>query len=331
MSAFSCRTLRLVALALLCAPVLVYAITVEDLYETSQPVEGSQDAAFVEALKTVVVKVSGRRDAPERLGAALGNARQLVQRYGITQENVLQVGFDDRSVDRLLTEAGLPIWGRERPSTLVAVALDELGGVWLSHELPPEDKERLSFAASRRGLPLQWVSLDARDESFLTMGEGAAAALLQLAQRNGANAVLLGRGSRNGALRWVLATSDGLIQSTGTYEDAVDATADHFAKLFATEASSLSRVNVQVSGLADLDAYAATLNYLESMTLVRSVAVREVVGDTIRFELAIRGSPQTLQRAIALDHRLVPVETSSLAARGTAAAANVDLAFRYQP
>lgn len=331
MSAFSCRTLRLVALALLCAPVLVYAITVEDLYETSQPVEGSQDAAFVEALKTVVVKVSGRRDAPERLGAALGNARQLVQRYGITQENVLQVGFDDRSVDRLLTEAGLPIWGRERPSTLVAVALDELGGVWLSHELPPEDKERLSFAASRRGLPLQWVSLDARDESFLTMGEGAAAALLQLAQRNGANAVLLGRGSRNGALRWVLATSDGLIQSTGTYEDAVDATADHFAKLFATEASSLSRVNVQVSGLADLDAYAATLNYLESMTLVRSVAVREVVGDTIRFELAIRDSPQTLQRAIALDHRLVPVETSSLAARGTAAAANVDLAFRYQP
>src|SRR5690606_35617691 len=120
------------------------------------------------------------------------------------------------------------------------------------------------------------------------------------------------------------------VQSTGTYEDAVDATADHFAKLFAAEGSSLSRVSVEVSGLSNLDAYAATLNYLEGMTLVRSVAVREVVGDTIRFELAIRGGAQTLQRAIALDRRLVPVDVGTLAAHGTAAA-GADLAFRYQP
>ena len=89
------------------------AATLENLYETAQPITSSQDAALVEALKTVVIRVSGQRDAPARLGSALSNPRQYVQRFGVTQDNVLEVGFDDISIDRMLTDAGLPIWGRE--------------------------------------------------------------------------------------------------------------------------------------------------------------------------------------------------------------------------
>src|SRR5690606_33760389 len=48
---------------LLCLAWGAQAVTVNDLYETSQPVQGSREAAFVEALKTVLVKVSGQRAA----------------------------------------------------------------------------------------------------------------------------------------------------------------------------------------------------------------------------------------------------------------------------
>src|SRR5688572_22913777 len=91
------------ALALLPALLLVasaQAVTVPDLYETSQPVDGSRDAAFVEALKTVLVRVSGQRDAAVRVGE-VSDPRKYVQRFGFTADNVLQVGFDSASIDQL--------------------------------------------------------------------------------------------------------------------------------------------------------------------------------------------------------------------------------------
>lgn len=309
---------RWLSAALMLLPILSHAATVEDLYETTQPVEGSQDAAFAKALETVLVRVSGQRDAPARVGAALANPRSYVQRYGITQENVLQVGFDDVSIERLLIEAGLPIWGRERPTVLVVLNLEELGGAWLSGDAPPMDKDRIARAAHWRGLPLLWGSIDSQDASLLSMG--ASPALVQIAERNGANAILVGRGRRD-ALHWILASRDGVSDASGTLEDGIHLAADTFARLFAAEGASLSQVNLEVSGITNLDAYASTLNYLESLTLVRAVAVEQVAADTLRLRLAVRGDARTLQRAIALDDRLI--------ASGDSAGAT--LAFRYQP
>jgi hypothetical protein len=312
----------------LLSPALVNAVVVEDLYETAQPVGSSQEAAFAEALRTVVVKVSGQRDAPARLGSALANPRQFVQRYGVTEDDVLQVGFDDVSIDRLLMEAGLPIWGRERPAVLVVLSLNEAGGGWASAEVSPLDKERIEKAAHSRGLPLHWGTLDSQDLNLLDMGVGGSSALVQIAARNGANAVLAGRGSRDGGLQWILATIDGVSQTSGSLEEGVHLAADTFAKVFGAVGTSLSEVHVDVSGIANLDAYARTLNYLEQMTLVRSIAVEQVSGDTLRLRLAVRGDAETLQRAIALDHRLVPLDAGADPA--TTGAAN-RLALRYQP
>jgi hypothetical protein len=89
----------------------------------------------------------------------------------------------------------------------------------------------------------------------------------------------------------------------------------------------LTQVIVDIAGIANLDAYASTLNYLEGMTSVRGVAVQSVTGDTLQFKLAIRGNADTLQRAIALDRRLVPVQGTAI----DPAASEQRLAFRYQP
>lgn len=319
----------LMCLALL-APAFGGAVTVEDLYATAQPVQGSQDAAFAEALKTVVVKVSGQLDAPQRLGSALANPRQYVQRYGVTEENVLQVGFDDVSIDRLLIDAGLPIWGRERPATLVVLSLDDFGGSWTSADASPLDKERIEQAARGRGLPVQWGTLDAQDYNLLAMGAGASQALLQIATRNGANALLVGRGRRDGGMQWLLASRDGVVERTGSFEEGVHLAADTFAQVFAAAGTSLSEVSVDVAGIADLNAYAGTINYLEQMTLVRSVAVEQLQGDRLRLRLAIRGNAETLQRAIALDNRLVPENAVGNGDPALDSAAG-RLALRYRP
>jgi hypothetical protein len=287
------------AWALAMASVPAAAVTLNDLYETDQPVpNNSRDAAFVEALKTVVVRVSGQRDAPARLGAALNDPRKLVQRFGFTVDNVLQVGFDSVSVDKLLQDAGLPIWGRERPATLVLLNVVEPDGYahWISGDQPNAQKDVLSRIARQRGLPLKWPAVDPQgiDES----------SALQEAERYGANAALIGR-SQGGAVRWTLVSSEGSSQTSGGLEEGIHLAADTFARVFAASGSSLGSVLVEVAGIGNLDAYAATLNYLEGMTLVRAVAVEQVAGDTMRFKLAVRGDAATLRRAIALDNKLV--------------------------
>lgn len=115
-------------LSVLLAALPAFAVTVPDLYEISVPVTSSRDAAFVDALKAIVVRVSGHRDAAVRLGGALNNPRQYIQRFGSTSDDMLQVGFDSVSIDRLLIESGLPIWGRERPATLVLLNIEAPDG-----------------------------------------------------------------------------------------------------------------------------------------------------------------------------------------------------------
>ncbi len=296
------------------------AVTVPDLYDTAQPVDGSREAAFAEALKTVLVRVSGQRDAALRVGG-VSDPRKYVQRFGFTADNVLEVGFDSSSIDQLLSNAGLPIWGRERPATVVMLGVEEASGAWrwLTADMPAQEREAIARVARQRGLPLKWPVMDAQERAEAS---SEAPGLLQAAARYGANAVLLGR-ARGGTVQWTLLSDDGAAQASGGLEDGVHLAADTFAKVFAASGSSLGSVIVDVAGISDLNAYAATLNYLEGMTLVRGVALEQVAGGNMRFRLAVRGDAATLRRAIALDRRLVPQDTADGAADR--------LAFRYQP
>jgi hypothetical protein len=312
--------LSLTAVVLSFAGVAARAVSVADLYEVTMPIEQSRDTAFVEALRSVAVRVSGRRDAASRLGPAANSPRQYVQRFAFTSDNQLQVAFDSGSVDRLLSDSGLPIWGRERPATLVLLSIQSADGStnWVDTNYPSGERDAMARVARQRGLPLAWPSLTAQDRSTLDAATAAAAPeLTELVSRSNANAVLLGHGRREaGALvvQWSLASDDGTPEVTGSVEDGVHLAADTFGRLYAASGASLGSVSVEVAGIRDLNDYAATLNYLEGMTLVRSVALEQVLGDTMRFQLAVRGDATTLRRALALDSRLVPSTTAEGAA-----------------
>jgi hypothetical protein len=321
-----CRRSLMLTLSLFAAP--VGAVTVTDLYQAQQPpVATSRDAAFAEALKSVAVRVSGQRDAGARLSpSALANPRQYAQRIAFAADGTLDVTFDSASVDRLLSAAGLPIWGGERPATLLLVSIDDPSGSahWMTLDSPAAEREALTRVARQRGLPIVWPS----DRGQIgAVSETNPASLRQAATRYGANATLLGRAQRDGAggfsTRWTLASEEANSEITGTLEDGVHLAADSFARVFAASGNTIDSVAVEVAGIADLKAYAATLNYLEGLTVVRGVAVEQVSGDTMRFRLAVRGDRETLRRAISLDTRLAPIDAS-----GTTGGR---LAFRYRP
>jgi hypothetical protein len=199
---------------------------------------------------------------------------------------------------------------------------------WIDARTATAERESVAKVAVQRGLPLIWP------DTVPDLPAGATPAdLMRIATTYGANGVLLGRARRGAdgvdAVRWSFASTEASGDASGSLEDGVHLAADNFARAYSVSGSQLNSVLVEVSGIANLNAYATTLNYLEGMTLVRNVAVENVTADTMRFRLAVRGDVTTLRRALALDSRLVPLIAPGETASGATAADRLQL--RYQP
>jgi len=310
-----------------------HAYTVRDLYTAAVPRErgaAGNDAGFAAAMEVVLVKVTGLEDAAARMRGALPNARVYVQRYGIDAEGRLEVGFDPSAIDRLITDAGLPIWGRERPATLVLARLEPTEGPaeWLAADSAAPAREMIDAAADLRGVPLVWPLMTVREQSVVRAFDARApdpAALAELAARYRANAVLLATLSANAAGEvsgaWTLGFGEETASRSGGPLQGIALAAEQFAGAYATSAIDVTTVDISVAGITNLEAYARTLDYLEKLSVTEAVAVEEISGETLRLRLALRGDPATFARSVALDDQLVPLDTLQPGR----------LAYRFQP
>jgi hypothetical protein len=136
----------------------------------------------------------------------------------------------------------------------------------------------------------------------------APSTLADVGRRLGGEGILVGRASSNGGsanVRWTLLFQDRSSEFSGALE-GVNRTADLYAGLFAAT-GNLVPIDIEVTGIGDLREYANVQTYLESLTFISHVGVGALTGDTIRFRLATRGGPESLQRTLSLNGRLLPI------------------------
>ncbi|MGE0113316.1 MAG: DUF2066 domain-containing protein [Steroidobacteraceae bacterium] len=304
------------------------AVTVDGLYDGTVRVqdrsEAARSAAFTAALGVVLTKVSGRSDAPARAGSALNNAARHVQRYSYLAGGLLEVGFDSAAVNALLEQAGLPLWERERPLTLVLYpqALQGLQEASMATEQ----------TAKLRGVPIVWASSET-SEHYSVAGLSQ---LQELARRYAVAAVLVarvGEGEISTAdLRWQMVFNGGSQEMSGSAADGPNLAAEVLGRYYAATTKETIHLYMEVSGVEGLDAYARTVSYLNDLLMVRNVAVESLQHDVLRLRLELRGSQESLRRALAVDRTLAEVsapeaDTSPVAASGT----TNTLAYRYRP
>jgi hypothetical protein len=316
---FSERYFRVAAIALICLAALglgdfSVALTRTEMYQAAVPVtdrsEAAQSAAFQAAMRTVLIRVTGRRNADEdaALSPLITNARRYVQQYRSAPDNQLWVSFDGAAIERWLTQNGQPLWGHERPTTLVVLGVQtgSQAGAIVTTEENSELKSAIDAAANARGLPLVWPSAAEVqkyhiDYSALSSGS----TFVDVARRMGSDGVLVGRASgasANANVRWTHLFQDRSSEYSGTLE-GVNRAADMYAGMFAASGNVVS-VEIEVAGVNDLKDYAAVQSYLESLTFVSHVGVSSLSGDTVRFRLSTRGGGDSLQRALSLNGRL---------------------------
>jgi uncharacterized protein len=275
----------------------VAAVAAGGTYQATVPLAGATEAdraaAFADALKVAAVRASGRPEAASapRVVAAAADPRSYIQQYSTTAERMLRVGFDARSFEQLLQQAGLPLWPAERPATTVLMILPGTGRAITAGERPPERLE-LERAADARGVPLAWPGgvvdpAEARDR----VAAGGT--------------TLLALPGTSGGWDWTFAHAGEVAGAQGSATAGAGLAADRLAARYATPATrSLNEVSIVVSGVQGVRDYAALVQYLEGLSLVRSVEVRELSGDTLRLQLGVRGDLDLLRRIFTLDGRM---------------------------
>ncbi|HET7922648.1 MAG TPA: DUF2066 domain-containing protein [Gammaproteobacteria bacterium] len=380
-------------LAFLLALTLIFttgarAVIVNGLYEASVPVPdqsaAAREIALQQALAAVLVKVTGERSVGgvPALAQLIKDPNRLLQQYHYAQTQdqdggapasgvtyfdltrngalaiagtglVLHAKFDADAVDQALRAVGEPVWGRERPATLVWLALqDGATRSVLSATSTPAVAQAVNAAAAQRGVPLIFPAMDARDQqaiAFTDLWTDNTTVIQQASARYHPDAILIGNiylvSAGQYAVRWQLNTGTVVQSWTGSAGDlagiaseGVLAAADNYARQYAIAATAqgVDDVAVEVQGLTSVDAYARVLNYLGGLTPVKSVQVREVHAGTVQFSVDTRGSVENLAQAITLGDLLKPVSAATPAPAAGSFSAPVSavtpaLHFQYVP
>ena len=252
-------------------------------------------AAATEAMRTALIRLTGRRDADSdpAFAGLMADARRYVQIARPVSNPVgLQVTLDSASIERAIAASGHSVWPRERP--LVLVVLPQAG--------TPADatsaRQTLQSAAGLRGLPI----IIGGNSALIDSAAGAAAlsAALAMARGQGADAALVAHALADGSWRWTLYTANASESYDGSLDAGIHGAADALARSAQTVlAQPEADAFIRVVGIDGLHEHALVQRAFSSLTGVHAVMLVEVAGNAAVYRMRVRGGSDALAALLA--------------------------------
>ena len=334
------------------------AAEVTGLYQASVPAESRDNErqrirAFAAGMQEALVRLTGHNDVASEASvqAALASPQSYVESWayrtltstdGTAPQLMIDISFYQAEIQRLLDNAGIPVWPSSRPETLLwLIVQDELGQrvtADLNAVTGAEAMQALQAAALKQGLPVLGPLWDFEDltvmrpELLWTLDEPT----LRLASARYRYDSILAVRILESVTGQVVAKAVHLFRDRVQQVEAFDSDLDSFfadttamvarelADNYAvrltstaagsTQAEKLMLLSVDgVNGLAD---YADLLHYLEGVAGVSDLQVREVDGGQLLFSLNAAGQVRQLVENLALGHKLQAVADPAMGSDG---------------
>ena len=340
------------------------AVEQPDLYTVEVDWDGSaandRQRAYREGLSRVLVRITGDEAAAmdPSMSALFDDPAGLVLGYREGRPGRLIVSFDGVEIGARLRDAGRPVWGSDRPLTLIWLALKRRDGTRLiigedpvrdegsAGEIPVVTALRapLREAGTRRGVPLRFPLLDQRDLESVSGSDiwgGFSDRLLGASRRYGADSVLVGRVREAAPLsaRWDWLFAGESRAFSGSVDTMIGAVTDSLASQFASSGQGSADVRIAVSGITDLRAFATVSRFLRTQSLLASVNALGASGDEMLFSVDALTSRERLAEILDGDvlERVGAGEAGRLTRYPVAAAGvpgaplpDPDLRYRYR-
>ncbi len=310
-----------------------WAVNVEDLFTVDLPVADQTTSlrleSFSEAFRQVVVKVSGSDDAlhsPAFKRPIERSARYVKQFRYVTRGQpgdeefdagrlYLRIDFDQQLIEGLLREHNFPVWGRERPSSLLVISYDVNENIKLvSDDSTPDLIEALDQAANKHAVPVLFPLMDLQDIALVRIGDIVSRQyenIDTMATRYTPDALLVGqivgRSGKGWQGDWEVRFADQIFKwnfQAPSKNAVINQVIKHLARILALEYALEDHRRVEqslllgVSALDGIDKLIAVQKYLESLNVVESVRVAMINRDVVTYRLKLRNNPEDLQRLI---------------------------------
>jgi hypothetical protein len=325
---------------------LVLAAEVTGLYQSSMPVESRDNErarirAFAAGMQDMLIRLTGHDDIATQpaIQVALAAPQSYVESWayrtataedGVTPQLMMDIGFYQAEIQRLLNDAGTAVWPASRPDTLVWMVIQDEQGQ--RFQVDPNtgsgavEMEVLQQAAAQRALPVLTPLWDFEDLTTLrpdVLWSLDETSLRFASARYGYDSIL--------AVRVVRTVSGQIIgRAVHLFRDRVQQTeafdsdlasflaaatamvarelADNYAvRITATTPGSNGAAQLMllsVDGIVGLNDYAEVLHYLEGVAGVSDLQVREVDNGTLTFSLNAAGQVRQLVENLALGRKL---------------------------
>lgn len=325
----------LVALAGAGQTPLAWSVEMESLYTVEVPLDADSrdpeaDANRV-ALNEVLIRMTGSTSiaAAEEMLNLFPNPRDFISQYQFGRDNTLIVSFEGEALERVLRQTSAPIWGSDRPLTIIWLAVDwgmgerEIIAADAQTHAPTANRsidrnkilrERIEAVVTRRGIPSVFPLLDAQDRQrigFSDIWGGFDEQLVVAAERYGAASVLIGRFRPESAQanRWTWYYDGQRLDWTGEPEDALNRLADAMAANDAIPGNQRSDdMQLKISGINSVSTYGEVQRYLETLRILDHLMINTVSADSIIYDIEARGGIDRLRSALSASGFLLPTD-----------------------
>ncbi len=316
----------------------VRAVEVRDLYLVKLPVAEQGRTvlwnASLKGFKEVMVRKSGSSEilrSPE-VQSAYRKVTSYLQRfeYASQEDNTefpyeIALYFEPRLIDGLIQQAKMPLWGSNRPLSIIWLAVEEN----FERKVVLESEEEgslypiLKENAVRRGLPIIMPLMDLEDELAVSISDiwgRFPSAIKQASIRYPSDVVMYGRINQVGEnwlgkFGYIIQDQEVVFDALGESKEEVvanmmDSLADRLCDKYCVvqEIGQKNELLVNVSNISNFKQFKAAESYLADLSSVNKVSVVKLSKYDVLFKLTLLGQINSTVEGIALSQKMVAIE-----------------------
>ncbi len=302
----------------------------------SSRAKSERQQALKTALSAVFVKNSGLPSAVSHplVKAQINQPEVLLTQYGyseIDDELVLKANFDHKRIISTLRQAELPVWGKQRPLTLLWVSIEDNGERHILSDISDMDtRTQIELESSNKGIPVILPLMDLDDVMKINVSDVRGMftdvvseaskryradyfAIADMDQVGGFvrfQVSLFDKESDSAVMQPLIHHQAEVLDYETATNQILSTLAEYFVSQYAfadsgnSATTHLSLVGVQsMAQLVEIEAY------LNQLSAIKSVSLHQFKADTVTYKLSLFGTADDLQKLLNINKRLTQLDT----------------------
>ncbi|MBR9727107.1 DUF2066 domain-containing protein [Shewanella intestini] len=310
------------------------AVEIQNLDQANIKVDSrgktERNHALKQALSVTFIKNSGDASvlSDTLIKEYVQNPNRLLTQYVYYQQDnalYLKAIFDHQRLIQVLRQAQLPVWGNQRPLTLLWLSMPQAS----VHEIVAdaaqfEAKEHITHYATNQGIPILFPLMDLDDSMQVNVTDvrGKFATVIERASERYDVEYFVVANMDNAAdeVRYQMSLYEknhhsGLIQALVNYqgsaldenlaaEQIIDQMSAYFVSRYAI-ASSGDNLNtlLKLEGVSSMKDIVDIEHYLGELTAVKSIIINQIADNTVTYSIELFNQVDDLKRLLNINNR----------------------------